>query len=97
MYIKANLKCIKANFDTWLTFAARDRDKRRLNTALFMTEFGAVGTSATGLREVTVVADGADALQPPASWAYWAWDQFKGSVKTINQCINPATPSKECA
>jgi endoglycosylceramidase len=60
------------------TFAARDKDKRRLNTALFMTEFGATGTSATGLKEVSVVADGADALHPPVSWAYWAWDAFKG-------------------
>eukprot|EP01043_Picozoa_sp_COSAG02_P014149 COSAG02_NODE_578_length_20075_cov_93.607930_6_plen_141_part_00 len=24
------------------------------------------------------MADGADALTPPASWAYWAWDAFKG-------------------
>jgi endoglycosylceramidase len=67
------------------TFAARDKDKRRLNTALFMTEFGAVGTSTTGLREVQVVADGADALQPPVSWAYWAWDQFKGPQGNVSK------------
>lgn len=24
------------------------------------------------------MADGADALTPPVSWAYWAWDAFKG-------------------
>ena len=30
-----------------------------------------------GLREITRVADGADAF-PPVSWAYWAWDAFKG-------------------
>ena len=67
------------------TFAARDKDKRRLNTALFMTEFGAVGTSATGLREVQIVADGADALQPPVSWAYWAWDAFKGPLGNVSK------------
>jgi hypothetical protein len=53
-------------------------NKRRLNIALFMTEVGSVCTSASRLREVAVVANGADALQPLVSWAYWAWDHFKG-------------------
>ena len=60
------------------TFTQRAKDATKLKTALFMTEFGAVDTSSTGLREIREVADGADKLDPPLSWAYWAWDQFKG-------------------
>lgn len=31
----------------------------------------------SGLEEIELVADGADALSPPLSWAYWCWDMFK--------------------
>ena len=60
-----------------LTFKQRAADGKRLNTALIMTEFGATSDVDTGLTEIEVVADGADALSPPLSWVYWCWDQFK--------------------
>eukprot|EP00040_Diaphanoeca_grandis_P013231 m.66948 g.66948 ORF g.66948 m.66948 type:complete len:507 (+) comp23747_c1_seq1:60-1580(+) len=64
------------NVSDGLTFRQRSKDRTRLNTALIMTEFGATGSVPTGLEEIRVVADGADALSPPASWTYWCWDQF---------------------
>ena len=72
-------------YDAWRRYQTQLEERALSETALFMTEFGAVGTSATGLREVQIVADGADALQPPVSWAYWAWDAFKGPLGNVSK------------
>ena len=50
----------------------RTADLRRLRTAGFVTEFGAVDTTtATGRAEVSYVASRLDAARPPLSWTYW--------------------------
>lgn len=62
--------------------AARVLDRRRLRTALMMTEFGATFAGPPGLAEIEEVARLAEevtaASGPPISWAFWAWDSFKG-------------------
>lgn len=52
----------------------RAKDLRRLRTAGFVTEFGAVDLgTATGRAEVNFVTRGLDAASPPLSWVYWAF------------------------
>ena len=60
------------HFNDGFTLSQRSSDLRRLRTAGFVTEFGAVSASATGLAEVDFVLDHLDAVQPPLSWAFWS-------------------------
>jgi endoglycosylceramidase len=60
------------HFNDGFTLTQRESDLRRLQTAGFVTEFGAVSDSSTGLAEVRFVADAMDAVSPPLSWAFWA-------------------------
>eukprot|EP00930_Biecheleria_cincta_P034386 TRINITY_DN23774_c0_g1_i1.p1 TRINITY_DN23774_c0_g1~~TRINITY_DN23774_c0_g1_i1.p1 ORF type:complete len:489 (+),score=85.84 TRINITY_DN23774_c0_g1_i1:60-1526(+) len=54
----------------------RESDLKRLKTAGFVTEFGAVAPSITGIAEVEFVLDHFDAVQPPSSWAYWDYGEL---------------------
>lgn len=47
-------------------------DLKRLQTAGFVTEFGAVSAKPTGLAEVKFVLDALDAADPPLSWTFWS-------------------------
>jgi len=59
------------HFNDGFTLKQRQDDIARLRTAGFVTEFGGVGASATGLAEVEFVLAHFDAMQPPTSWAFW--------------------------
>merc|ERR1712048_1405913 len=56
----------------------RAKDLRRLQTAGFVTEFGAVNPVPTGLAEVEFVLDYFDAMDPPTSWAFWDYNELTG-------------------
>jgi hypothetical protein len=59
----------------------REKDLRRLNTAGFITEFGAVSDSVTGFNEVRFVCDHMDSMSPPISWTFWDGNLIFGDVK----------------
>ena len=76
-----------------LLFATRTNDRKRLRTALFMTEFGATFSGANGLFEIDAVASLAEAQTPPVSWAFWAWDSFKGQYDEDTPCASERLPT----
>ena len=63
------------HFNDGFQLSTRRKDLRRIKTAGFVTEFGAVSESATGLAEVRFVADHFDGddkdTSMPLSWFYW--------------------------
>jgi len=59
------------HFNDGFQMKHREQDLRRLQTAGFVTEFGAVYPSETGFAEVEFVLNHFDAMQPPTSWAFW--------------------------
>ena len=65
--------------DDNFTLSQRNKDLLRLQTAGFVTEFGAVNGVSTGLHEVRRVADAMDAMSPPISWCFWDHNEPKSS------------------
>jgi len=74
----AGLPRVLCNGTDQTTVKVRAQDSRRLQTALMMTEFGAVGATPDGIEETKVVTNDADATVPPTSWLYWDWTPGKG-------------------
>jgi hypothetical protein len=66
------------HFNDGFSLKQRDADLQRLKTAGFVTEFGAVAPSDTGLAEVSFILDHFDAMQPPTSWAFWDYNEIVG-------------------
>jgi endoglycosylceramidase len=62
--------------DDELAMKQREKDLRRLQTAGFVTEFGAVNPSETGLTEVGFVLERLEAMSPPSSWAFWDFSEI---------------------
>jgi hypothetical protein len=58
-----------------------------------MTEFGATFSGANGLFEIDAVASLAEAQTPPVSWAFWAWDSFKGQYDEDTPCASERLPT----
>jgi len=56
----------------------RAKDIARLQTAGFVTEFGAVNPSPTGLAEVQFVLEHFESMTPPTSWAFWDFHEITG-------------------
>jgi len=56
----------------------RAKDLARLQTAGFVTEFGAVNPSPTGLAEVQFVLEHFESMTPPTSWAFWDFHEIMG-------------------
>ena len=65
--------------DDNFTLSQRNKDLLRLQTAGFVTEFGAVNGVSTGLHEVRRVADAMDAMSPPISWCFWDHNEPKSN------------------
>jgi len=66
------------HFNDGFQLTQREKDLRRLQTAGFITEFGAVNPSPTGLAEVGFVLDHFEAMNPPTSWAFWDYGEIVG-------------------
>merc|ERR1712086_480118 len=64
------------HFNDGFLMKHREDDIRRLQTAGFVTEFGAVSPVPTGLAEVEFVLDHLDAMDPPSSWAFWDYHEL---------------------
>ena len=60
------------HFNDAFQLTQRTSDLRRLKTAGFVTEFGAVSASNTGLAEVRFVLEHLDKASPPLSWTFWS-------------------------
>ena len=69
------------NYSDHRTFQVRQADANRLGVGLLCTEFGAVGSTVDGLRELDVVTGDADANSPPVSWLYWDDSIFFNPLK----------------
>lgn len=65
------------HFNDGFQMTNREEDLRRLQTAGFVTEFGAVNPSPTGLAEVEFVLDHFDSMDPPTSWAFWDFGEIQ--------------------
>ncbi len=59
------------HFNDDFQLETREKDLQRLNTAGFVTEFGAVSDKPTGIDEVRFVCDHMDKMNPPISWTFW--------------------------
>merc|ERR1712217_702992 len=59
------------------TLKQRQDDLKRLKTAGFVTEFGAVNPRKTGLAEVEFVLDHLDNMDPPSSWTFWDFGEVQ--------------------
>ena len=59
----------------------REKDLKRLHTAGFITEFGAVSDKPTGIDEVRFVCDHMDKMNPPISWTFWDHNLIFGDVR----------------
>ena len=70
--------------DDNFTLSQRNKDLLRLQTAGFVTEFGAVNGVSTGLHEVRRVADAMDAMSPPISWCFWDHNEPKSNFLPKN-------------
>jgi len=70
------------HFNDGFTMKQREKDLRRLQTAGFVTEFGAVNPVPTGLAEVEFVLDQFDSMDPPTSWAFWDYGELTGHNAT---------------
>jgi len=70
------------HFNDGFQMKQRENDLRRLQTAGFVTEFGAVQPVPTGLAEVEFVLDHLDAMNPPSSWAFWDFNELTKNNKT---------------
>jgi len=64
------------HFNDHFQMKQRETDLRRLKTAGFITEFGAVNPSPTGLAEVGFVLNHFEAMHPPTSWAFWDFHEI---------------------
>eukprot|EP00976_Prorocentrum_cordatum_P061108 1176165-Prorocentrum_minimum.AAC.1 len=50
-------------------------------TAGFVTEFGGVTDTETGVAEVQFVLDLFDKMSPPTSWAFWDFALVRGAAE----------------
>lgn len=66
------------HFNDGFSLKQREADLFRLQTAGFVTEFGAVNPSPTGLAEVGFVLDHFESMHPPTSWAFWDYHEIVG-------------------
>ena len=80
--------------DDNFTLSQRNKDLLRLQTAGFVTEFGAVNGVSTGLHEVRRVADAMDAMSPPISWCFWDHNEPKSNSyrKELARSYESAVP-----
>ena len=68
----------------------RDSDLKRLQTAGFVTEFGAVDSSPSGLAEVRYVSEQLDRIR--VSWCYWSDGSFENQSPSMNAEIARSYP-----
>ena len=80
--------------DDNFTLSQRNDDLLRLQTAGFVTEFGAVNGVPTGLKEVRRVANAMDAMTPPVSWCFWDHNEPKTEIyrKELSRSYVIASP-----